>query len=50
MNRNLVEASIEGPLLLKMLISFHSVNKYGHYRQFLFLVGQSLTIFPSETA
>ena len=32
-----------------MLISFRSVYKHGHHRQFLFLVGQFLKIFTSET-
>jgi len=35
--------------LLRLLISFRSLNKYGHYRQFLFLNGLFLKIF-SETA
>ena len=32
-----------------MLISFWSVNKHGHHRQFLFLIGRFLKIFSSET-
>jgi hypothetical protein len=27
-----------------------SINKYGHHRQFLFLIGRFLKIFSSETA
>ena len=38
---------MEGPLL-RLLILSRSVNKHGHHRQFLFLVGQFLNIF-SET-
>ena len=33
-----------------MLISFLSINKYGHHRQFLFLICRFLKIFYSETA
>ena len=33
------EASMECPLW-RMLISFRSVNKHGHHRQFLFPIGQ----------
>jgi hypothetical protein len=33
-----------------MLISSWSVNKHGHHRQFLFLIGRFLKIFSSETA
>jgi hypothetical protein len=29
---------MEGPLL-RLLISFQSINKHGHHRQFLFLIG-----------
>ena len=36
--------------LIRMLISFRCVNKHGRHRQFLFLVGQFLKIFSSETA
>ena len=35
------EASMEFPLW-RLLISFRSVNKHGHHRQFLFLIGQYL--------
>jgi hypothetical protein len=42
------EASMESPLL-RLLISFRSVNKHGCHRQFLFLIGLFLKIF-SETA
>jgi hypothetical protein len=35
---------------LRLLISFRSVNKHGRHRHFLFLVGQFLKIFSSETA
>jgi hypothetical protein len=40
---------MEGPLL-RLLISSRSVNKHGHHRQFLFLIGRFLKIFYSETA
>jgi hypothetical protein len=33
-----------------LLISSRSINKHGHYRQFLFLIGRFLKIFYSETA
>jgi hypothetical protein len=33
-----------------MLISSRSINKHGHHRQFLFLIGRFLKIFSSETA
>jgi hypothetical protein len=33
-----------------VLISFRSINKHGHHRQFLFLIGLFLKIFSSETA
>jgi hypothetical protein len=36
--------------LLELLISSRSINKHGHYRQFLFLIGRFLKIFYSETA
>ena len=39
----------EGPLL-RLHISFRSINKHGHYRQFLFLLDRFLKIFSSETA
>jgi hypothetical protein len=49
MNRNLV-GSIYGRSSIKLLISSRPINKYGHHRQFLFLIGWfSLKIF-SETA
>ena len=38
MNRNLV-GSILGRSSIEMLIYFQSVNKHGHHRQFLFLIG-----------
>jgi hypothetical protein len=38
-----------GPLL-RVLISFRSINKHGRHRQFLFLIGRFLKIFSSETA
>jgi hypothetical protein len=40
---------MESPLL-RLLISFRSVNKHGHHRQFLFLIGLFLKIFSFETA
>jgi hypothetical protein len=40
---------MESPLL-RLLISSRSINKHGHHRQFLFLIGQFLKIFYSETA
>ena len=33
-----------------MLILSRSINKHGHHRQFLFLIGRFLKIFSSETA
>ena len=39
MNQNMV-GSIYGRSSIKMLISSRSVNKHGHHRQFLFLIGQ----------
>jgi hypothetical protein len=39
---------MEGPL--KIFNFSRSVNKNGHHRQFLFLVGQFLKIFSSATA
>ena len=33
-----------------MLILSWSINKHGHHRQFLFLIGRFLKIFSSETA
>ena len=44
MNRNLV-GSIYGRFSIKMLISSRSINKRGHHRQFLFLIGSFLKIF-----
>ena len=43
------EASLEGPLW-RLLISSQFINKHGHHRQFLFLIGRFLKIFSSETA
>jgi hypothetical protein len=40
---------MEGPLW-ELLIPFWSVNRHGRHRQFLFLIGQFLKIFYSETA
>ena len=40
---------MESPLL-RLLISSRSVNKHGHHRQFLFLIGLFLKVFSSETA
>jgi hypothetical protein len=40
---------MEGPLL-KLLILSRSINKQGHHRKFLFLIGLFLKIFYSETA
>ena len=48
MNRSLV-GSIIGRSSIKLLIYFQSVNKHGHHRQFLFLIGRFLKIFSSET-
>jgi hypothetical protein len=44
MNQNLV-GSIYGRFSIKMLISSRFVNKHGHHRQFLFLIGRFLKIF-----
>jgi hypothetical protein len=33
-----------------LLILSRSINKHGHHRQFLFLIGRFLKIFSSETA
>jgi hypothetical protein len=38
-----------GGCLYRLLISSRSINKYGCYRQFLFLIGRFLKIFYSET-
>jgi hypothetical protein len=35
--------------LQRLLISSRSINKHGRHRQFLFLIGQFLKIFSSET-
>ena len=40
-NRNMA-GSIYGMSSMKMLISSRSVNKHGHHRQFLFLIGRYL--------
>jgi hypothetical protein len=40
---------MESPLL-RLLISFRSVNKHGPHRQFLFLIGRFLKILSSEIA
>ena len=47
MNQNLVE-NIYGRSSIN--ISSRSVNKHGHHRKFLFLIGRFLKIFSSETA
>jgi hypothetical protein len=39
---------MESPLL-RLLISFRSINKHGCHRQFLCLIGLFLKIFSSET-
>ena len=49
MNRNLV-GCIYVRSSIKMLISSRSIKKYGCHRQFLFLIGQFLKIFSSETS
>ena len=49
MNRNLV-GSIYGRFSIRLLILSRSINKHGHHRQFLFLIGRFLKIFSSETA
>jgi hypothetical protein len=36
--------------LWAVLISSRSINKHGHHRQFLFVIGRFLKIFSSETA
>jgi hypothetical protein len=43
------EASMEGSLWRFLILSL-SINKHGHHRQFLFLIGRFLKIFYSETA
>jgi hypothetical protein len=35
---------------IRLLILSQSINKHGHHKQFLFLIGQFLKIFSSETA
>jgi hypothetical protein len=40
---------MEGPLY-RLHISSRSVDKHGHHRQFLFLIGRLKQIFTSETA
>ena len=40
---------MEGPLW-RLLIMFQSINKHGHHRRFLFLIGLFLKIFSEETA
>jgi hypothetical protein len=42
------EASMEGPLW-RLLIPSRSVNKHGHHRRFLFLIGWFFRFFSSET-
>jgi hypothetical protein len=46
--RGLSIHAFEGPLK-KMLILFRSINKHGHQKQFLFLIGRFLKILSSET-
>ena len=41
---------MEGPLLLLLLILIQSIKKHDRHRQYLFLVGQFLKTFSSETA
>jgi hypothetical protein len=40
---------MEGSLYRLLILSW-SINKHGHHRQFLFLIGRFLKIFYSETA
>jgi hypothetical protein len=42
--------SINGRSSLKIAHIVRSVNKHGHHKKLLFLVGQFLRIFSSETA
>jgi hypothetical protein len=49
MNRKLV-GSIYGRFSIRLVILFWSINKHGHHRQFLFLIGRFFKIFYSETA
>ena len=46
---NLV-GSIYGRSSIKLLIPSRSINKHGHHRRFLFLIGWFLKFFSSETA
>ena len=48
MNRNFL-GNILGRSSIKMLISSRFIDKHGHHRQFLFLIGRFLKIFSSET-
>ena len=48
MNRKLYEASMEGPLW-SLLNPSRSVNKHGHHRWFLFLIGWFFRFFSSKT-
>ena len=50
MKRNLVGSIYGKSSVIRLLISSRSVNKHGHHRQFLFLIGWFLKkIFSSET-
>ena len=49
LTKNLV-GSIYGRSSIKDCSSSWSINKHGHHRQFLFLVGRFLKVFSSETA
>jgi hypothetical protein len=42
--------SIYGRSFIKIAILSRSINKHGHHRQFLFLIGRFLKIASSETA
>ena len=46
---NWLEVFMEGSLW-RLLILSQSINKHGHHRQFLFLIGRFLKIFYFETA
>jgi hypothetical protein len=48
MNRNLV-GSIYGRFSIRIANFFPIINKHGRHRQLLFLIGQFLKIFYSET-
>ena len=50
MNWNLIGSSYGRSPIYRLLILSRSVNKHDRHRQFLFLVGQFLKIFSSETA